>query len=448
MKIRDFAAWMMLTAAAGTALNGCITTNTTQWETARTETRRGAVREVTESLGSRIARERTFEISDAYFDEEKQAYKTRITESLKEFSYDGKLKRNLRILEDIAVEQRKTEDGATVPLILALLGFGGGSVAGTFISPKNRELNIILTALAGAGVFGLVGLLFPPVTIGAETRAIKTGTREEYEGTGREEETLAEEKWLYRDKASESIRFGRKGDSNTYRIRDGTLAYITEPNKAITKEKLEEKLYDIPLLQEILPDTRERLRQEFVNAIEEDTDELEIETREPQLVGWEKVKNTSKVLRLVNYKLTNEAIYGILGKFIDKEVNSQIKTLNISVRDYLSHAPVENFSFEVMTDAPTKSKIAERYVTGSLIDFATDRIPDYFAGKKTLKNCTDTVSLKVFPSSRISFEVTNPKYNFAEGNIDVRGDMKEVVDMVEKGSKVRIQAEEDAGKAE
>ncbi len=441
MKTRDFAAWLMLTAATLPVLNGCITTSTTPWETVKTETRdTGREREITEKGESKKMRERSFVISDAYIEDNK--YKTKITESLKELTYDTEKKRSVKVLEEIATEQRKMQDGLSVPVFSVIGGGAIGTLIERLFTPKNKDITAT-GPLAGAIALGLISLLFPPVTIKTETRTNKAGTREGYSALTIEAEKFAGEKWLYRNKASGSIRFGRKGDSNTYRIGDGTLTWINEPNKAITREELEGKLYDIPLIQEILPETREIIRQRLVDAIEENREELEIETREPNLIPTEKVINASKVLWLRNYQITNEEIYGIVQKFVDEEINSRIKTLSISVREELSHTPIENFNFEFATNAPSKYEVAGKYFTGSLRTLVAERnISDYLTGRNILKNCTEITALPVYPSSRISVEVTNPYYNFALREFDVRGNMQEVIDMIDRGNKIRIEGEE------
>jgi hypothetical protein len=462
-KLRTPVLALMLSAASMGIFNGCATMG--PWQEIRREERpTGVERTVTRNIGTKDIDTKTFEISDVYIEDD--VYKTKITESLKRETYSLEEKVRVKKFNEIAIEQRKDEGaGVAAGVALGILFGVGGAIGGGVLGKKidegiNEELGIneegdsflpvlLWSILGGAGGLSL-GIKLGESVNQTERRERNIGIKEE---SSREDvtETFLGQNLVY-ENIPASVKFGIVGKSPTYQIWDGIISWTnTNPNLFTSRERLESKLDELPLVQEIKPETRELLRERLLESISEASETITIETREessnPNLI----IENCTKKLKFDYYQLKDEAIYNIVRQFVDEEINSSIKTLNFVVRDDLTHVLIRGSNFEFETDAPSKSELAEKYFTGRLKNYAENCILDYLNGSGIIKNLPEKVEFKVYSPSNIFLEVTHPEYNFVSGEIAIEKDRdtKRTIYMVDKGSKIRLQnSKESIGRIE
>ena len=445
-KLRAPILGVMLGAAALGVSNGC--TTITPWRTVDTEQRQiEAEKTITEKASTKEMGTREFQISDPYI--EGRDYVTKITESLEKSVYSLEKETTTMKVQDITTLQREQKTEVLGPILFGTLTIGGaagGAVVGENLD-KDGFFGKIGGGIVGALVGGLVG-----VWLGEKAPAFTRKETKKEEGFVRDivldektKETFLRTDSIYKDKLGANVIFGFQGYSQSYksptgivRIQDRVIG-LPIPNYWFpTKKILEEKLLFLPLIQEIKPTTRETLKDRFLDASLEKIYEFVMETRE-QSNSSTKVKNASKNLKMMGYELSDRAIYGVIEQFIDEKINSSIKTLSFNVRDDLTHVPIGGTRFEFQTDAPKKSELAERYFTGNLKGFAEEKIRDYITGTFTAESCPDMIDFMVYSPSNIFLEVTHPDYNFVSGEINIKGDTKKTIYMVDKGSKVRVQ---------
>jgi hypothetical protein len=429
---------LMLSAAIAAA--GC---TTTPWHAVeRKEIPIGTERTETKDAGMKRVGIKSFNISDNYI--ENGMYKTRITESLNNSTYKLEEVTRTRKFNEIWVEQRESEGGTGLLVLGGVVGFGGGIFLEEQINDPEGKEGITLEQL-GWGALGALGgaalgAVFAPLTVKTEKRQQNVGVRE---GSSKEtNEIFLSENSVYKNIPAFGVRFGIVGNSETYQITDpnGIISWKNEnPNLFVSREGLEKRLYELPLIQEIKPRTRELLRKRFLEAASVYGNQITIETREQPSHVSEKVENCKKILKFNYYQLRDEDIYNVVRQFVDEEINSSMKTLSLVVKDDLTHVPISGSDFEFSTDSPSKSELAGRYFTGGLRDYAENSILDYLYGKGKIERLPDEIQMRVYSPSNIFLEVTNPKYNFVSGKIAVNGDIKKTVYMVDKGSKVRVQ---------
>lgn len=444
-RLRTFAAGLMLSAAT----ISCVTT--TPWQSIGTESNQiGAEKTVTRNIGTRELDTKIFAISNLFLDGE--TYKVKVTNSLERESYNIEGKRTVKKVEDIAVQKREEQRDFFNPILVSL-GTAGGMYTGAQLSDQEGKLGgALLGGLVGFIGSGLLAGLFniPPITTKTETRKLATGTRDVSSGE-RTEDKLLSDILAYADLAARNVKVGRVGSPANYLTdSDGILSWVyNDKDKTATRKGLENKLYDIPLVKEIKPETRERLRERLLAGISEGSETMTLETREqstnPNLI----IKNCTKIVRFDYFQLKDEAIYKVVQLFVEEEINSSLKTIEFIVKDDLTHVPIKGTSFEFSTDSPSKADLLGKYFTGGLKIYSERFIPIYLFGNEKLGSLSDTIKVLVYSPSNIFLEVTHPEYNFVFGDIAIKGDTKRTVYMVDKGSKVRLQnSEEVVGRIE
>lgn len=394
-KLKPLAAGLMLSAASLGVFGGCATT--TPWERVRTDSRETGIEQtVTRDVGNQTIKRRGFEISDNYIEDE--VYKTQITESLKNIVCSIEGKRTVKTYDEIVIEERKN---------------------GLFPAKKERREN-------------------------------KIGTREKYS----EEKFFADlvrEEQIYSNQPGKEVKFGVAGKDALHQTdAGGVISWgISKPYVFVSREGLEKRLEELPLVKEIKPETRERLRERLLEAISSYSEQVTIETRESPAGDLEVIKNATKTLNFDYYTLREEDVYNVVRQFVDEEINPSIKTLKFNVREDLTHVPISGSNFEFTADSPSKADLLDKYFEGTLKIRAENFILDYLHGSPLLKNCSEKFELPVYSPSNIFLEVTHPEYNFVDGEIGIDGDMEKTVYMIDKGSKVRLQnAEESIGRIE
>ncbi len=438
-KIKQIPKVVMLGAAIGAGAAGC--TSITPWQTVNTyEETTGKKREVVTEIEKPVIRERVLNISDVYI--ENGIYKNKITESATDSTYSVKLRKTLA--ERIAKTKEEKYEITDIrnPLFLGFMI--GGTILGVAVSSDKDKLAGAGLGFLGGGTLGLLlGNSLTDTKKVIETRVQSGRKSEEVIGSTRESPELTMTFSAYRN-IGKIIRFTLNKGSIMY-ITDkyGIISWTDDINESMTKEGLAEKLYNIPLVQDIKPSARKLLEQKLLDAITLGTEEFIIETKEEPSNSLEIVKNAEKRIQLENYHLTDDAIYNVVYNFVDEEINSNIRTLKFKLRDKLTHVPVDNSGFEFKSDAPSKESLAAKYFTGTLFDFATLSINDYLAGSPKADSCPSELELPVWAPSKLRYEVTNAGYHYETGDLNIKGNSEVILDMTDKGSKVRVQQAEE-----
>jgi len=435
---------LMLSAAT----MSCMTT--TPWRNIGVQSNQiGAEKTIIRNIGTSDIDTKNFSISDAYL--EGEIYKTKVAQSLERKTYKIEGKNSVKRVENIALEQREEQTDLFNPIIVGL-GTAGGVYAGGELGGEDGRLG-------GALLGGLVGFLgsamfagtlhISPITTKTETRKSSLGTKDVSSGE-RTEESLLSDVLVYKSQAARNVLFGFVGDSKNYKTNnDGIIEFGESSAWFATKSRLEKRLYELPLVKEIKPETRGVLKERLLNSATEKPIEFNIETREqssnPNLV----IKNASKKLKLDGYELKDDAIYEVVHQFVDEEINPSVKIIKFNVKDDLTHVPIRGANFEFSTDAPSKSDLLGKYFTGRLKVYAERFIPDYLFGNGKLESLPNNPEFLVYSPSNIFLEVTHPEYNFVDGEIKINGNIQKTVYMIDKGSKVRLQnSEEVVGRIE
>ncbi len=450
-KLRPLAMGAMLSAATLGIFSGCAT----QWQSVRTDlVPTGTQRTVTRDAGEQTIKQKTFDISDVYL--ENEGYKTRITESLTDLVYHIEGKKKAETFNKVTLEKREIGGEAAMGItILTTIGGAVGGAAFTKSALESRGQHYVAIDILGGVGGGLIGLLggagLGNLVIKTEKRQTNTGKVEQFSAEDLTATFLRQNIISQNVPPSKKINFGVVGKEQLYETDyNGLINWRnTNPLLFTSREGLEKRLDELPLVQDINPETRERLREKLVQAILPYREDFIIETREKPASDSELVKNCTKALKFDYYVLRDDAIYAIAKQFVNEEINPSIKTLNFFVRDKLTHVQINGTNFEFTTDAPSKSELAGKYFSGKLKDYAERVILDYLYGSAVIPNCLSKQGFSVYYPSSMFVEITHPQYNYVSGEVDVGEYLTKSVpvEMVDLGTKVRVEnSEESLGK--
>jgi hypothetical protein len=332
--------------------------------------------------------------------------------------------------------------------------FGGiGALTGISAGDYDKIPTYTLVGgLAGAGLTaGIVISLGDDMTITEETRKIRTNKIIKKLSDERTEEEVLNERLVYNNNPAKNInvKFSGKGlVSKIYKTDySGELNFLHIAESfnpryffgTNSKDWILKRIEKIHLVQQIRPNIRDLFKEELYDEISPKKITFTLKTDELSTLK-RKVKNGSRTFEWEGHQLTNDAIYQVIREFVDEEINSRIKSLEFTVKDTVSHIPINGSNFELETEAPSKADLAGRYFTQELKDYAKKYIADYLIGNTTIWDSPETISFEVYSPARIFLEVTHPDYNFVSGQVLVKNkDAKKTVYMVDKGSKIRIQ---------
>ena len=270
-KLRAPVLGLMLGAAALGTFNGCTTVG--PWTIVNLEQRQiGTEKRFTENLGKKTIDTKEFFISDSYIEGER--YKTKITETLKEATYDLKEEKTIKTVQNTSIEQREQKTEILGPVIFGTF-IVGGTVGGVIVGNNLDEKGFFgkvgggLVGALGGGLLGLwLGQKAPATTTKTETRRDIGATRD-LVSKGKKIEILLQENTIYKNKPGMNVRFGIVGNSKTYQTNyDGVIDWRADkPNLFVSKESLEKNLYEFPLVMEMKPETREMLKADLLSTI-------------------------------------------------------------------------------------------------------------------------------------------------------------------------------------
>ncbi|VVB83718.1 Uncharacterised protein [uncultured archaeon] len=410
--------------------------------------------EVSSSGGSKIInteivreKERAFSINSFLED---GVYKSRVTQKAGEFISSVDTFGNETIYKET---QNVNKQDAFNPLFTFLTPLATIALGFAFDGSKGNEATKVL-------VFGSSGLL---IGVGIDGLMWGSSKRAEIVSTGRYKSEITPTK-----KQTSSVKYNLLEEAivgEGVRVFLDNSLYLTDNNGEINLSDIFEKnpnyffrpanesgrglierMKQIPLVAGIKPETFEKLMNELINSINTKQLRMSLKTDCKGYFREDIIKDYDGILNANVPELSNQSIYNIVKGFVDREINSSIKTIDFLVKDDLTHYPISGERFTFSSNAPEKREIAHRYFTGETADFAEGCINNYLTGSMTANDCSSEVRLKVFAPSELSVEVIHPDYNFVSGNIvvDKSTGIKNVY-MVEKGTKVRVD-DSDEGK--
>lgn len=442
----------ILFLSASILFGGCAT------EPVRTEFRPiGIERTVTKSGGYEKIQKRIFNILNPYL--ENEIYKINIKESLKETDYRiihvGKEKE----FKEIEINEYFSPINLLAPALLGLVGTFVGSL---FDSEENdSEYNndseesvnegALIGFLVGAGL-GLGIIANNPITT---TQEIATGRKKTEFSSVREQKEFLNDRLIYENEPARNIEVMithnyKKGIMKTdysglLFINEKTAEFFGiswSPSKEVLKRNIN---YFNPLINQIKPNTLEKIKPELDKNISPRNLEFMLETIEKPSSALGEIENDSKKVLLKGYYLSDEAVYKVVREFVDSKINSRIKILELSVQDIITHVPIDGSNFKIETEAPSKSYLAGEFFTGKIKNYVESYIKNYITRDTLIENCDRIVRFNVYAPSRIFLEVTHPDYKFVSGEIFVNDNMKKIVYMLDKGTKIRVEEESKQG---
>ena len=469
-KLRTAALGLMLSAATLPIFNGCSTIG--PWvEGGRDYVPTGVERKVEKEVSKETTKEKTFEISDLI--EKDNSYFVGVSNSLWETNYQSKDISRIKQLREVMNEEREVKklDANQIALrgvLPPVIGTGGGAILYIALSGSSKDSSskyqdkgfntngFITSTLIGAGL-GIALSSFLEWTYvknkkpEIETRQKITGRTREgspiYEST---EKSFSNEGWAYQNQPAKSLRVKLSlGEGFDYFCTDenGELnlsSILREdlflPGQNASESYLEKVVRNNPLVGQIKTPVLDVLLKDFINSVDRYNHSLTVATDESSS-QTEKIQNASKDFIISTYEINDRAVYDIVRKFVEKEINPSIQPVKIYVRDFLSHTPISNSTFQFTTDAPSKAWLAGEYFTGELREFAEKSIPDYLIGSKVIQNCPDNFVVMFYNPSKAFVEVINPNYNFRSGEFYTPNWLTKplIIDMAEKGKKVRVE---------
>lgn len=455
-KFRDFQKYALLSAAILTGLSP-LTSCTTTWQKTGTRYKpTGIEREVTISSYTVKELEKKFDITipaASYF---------QVSETLTESEFDKRTVITEKKLREVNVEQRTV---GNVDYFLSSSLICGGSFA--IVVPlllnmdgeATEEKQIIGGALGFVSGVGLAMLLSGET----ETREIATGRTKTESGNSRIENILVGENVIYQNRPAGgiSVKIGAENSSRYLTTNsegiitmNDALDFLESVNPRFFRNSysgivLENKISTFSLVRQMKPETRDLLMNDLIEAISQKKIIFSMETNEKSAQQNMTIENAHEGFYFTGRELSDEAIYRIVDRFVDEQINSSIKNLGISIKNILTRFPITNSNIVLESNSPSKSDLAGRYFTGELKEFAERNIHDYLIGTISRENLPDSFSFPIYTPSNIFIEVTNENYIFVSGQFEVRRNTNKTVYMVDVGDKVRLESSQNiSGKIE
>ncbi|HTY43678.1 MAG TPA: hypothetical protein VMC80_00335 [Patescibacteria group bacterium] len=455
--LRSFSKWAVLTAAILSAI-GCTTVG--DWEkTSSSWEQTGNQNKIETKKGTETENKRVFDISDLT-----ENYSVNVSNSLWQTNYQINEISNVPELRELENQSRETitRSGDTFlgsGIIFTLIGFLAGDYAGSGF--KSFEMNSQEQSVGGiiGGAVGFLSGMFLAYKIGnkdvqTETQQVTTGVTKYGDpviaGT---ERVLSDEGWGYQKRPAANTnvvlsldRFTKRTKTNSEgSVNLGTFMQSMGinyffPDKVPSEGELEEIVKEFPLSQQIKKSTLDVLMGELVKDIYHNATQLNVATDEKPSQG-EGVENASKSFTVDYYGLSSDDIYRAVQGFVERQINSYIKTVTIDVKNRASRVPINGENFDITSDAPSPMELAGKYFTDNLMEFARKQIRDYIYGECLEQNLPARVTLSVYTPSKISYEVTHPDYEYVTDSVSVSGDKKGIVYMEDLGSKIRVETQ-------
>lgn len=434
-KIKDFSKVLMLSAGIGLATTSCATGN---WEYVKSYPQYIRTNSTTQIESNNTIQEKEFDIKARYSGENK--IEVEVIESLNKKDIITKRELEEKVFQEIRVEERK-RTGYTYHILFPLAGLIGGSLIDNRYSDGYISEDFTWT-LVGGGIGFLLSFLFPPGVISKETR--ETSGRVSIEGPINKSiyEEVASTINVYKDRPAKNISVQINESEKIFKTNNEGLFYLkddTDLGLCFTTRGLENKLYEYPLIQNINPQFRGEVIKKVSDKSTKKNFPLTIETKEStNQPNIEKIINDSKIFNVPSFYIDENYIFEEVNSIIQNKINSQIKTLELLVKDDVTRMPILGYSLELKTNAPSKKQLAEVYFNGKLVDYSINKIRNYLTTNQLFTNLDFKNTFRVYSPCELTLELTHPNYNFLKGNIKIEEDGSKTAYMIEKGTKVII----------
>lgn len=450
-KLKNFAKTAVLTGALATALAGCTTYGNwektySEWEPTGTQKR--------EVIDTRKESDLSRKLSIGNLGEN---HNFKIEEIQKQDNSQIDTYGIRKELQEVASEQRKISTYPRGILTGAGSGLGFGIFLNSIATVELTNEEKIGIGLLSTGVFSALGLFFDVLHDKTEKRNSYTGvTRLEnnairdgnersslgmqvlYDGAAKNSSVI-----LSLDKFSKKTRTNGNGELSLSAFLQSAGPNYFFADEIPSSSELEKIARSSSLVQQIKKPTLDILLNEIVKNVFNEQIKLTVTTDEIAKPG-EKIENDSKSFAVNYYEISNDAVYGIVKSFVDKEINSYIKNLTFDVKDITTRVPINGANFRMNSNAPSPIELAGKYFTDNLMEYARKQIKDYLFGETLYQGNPSRVIFPIYVPSNISYEVTHPDYKYVIDSFSVNGDRKGVVYMIDKGSKIRVESESNA----
>lgn len=220
----------------------------------------------------------------------------------------------------------------------------------------------------------------------------------------------------------------------------------TPENWSFTKDQLIDKIKNWYIAKNIKEPAKLILMPFIIKKIKDKEHQIRIKTIE-QSIGNTIINNYGKILYIKGKQIKTDEIYDILKSFIDKEINSKIKPIEITVQEKNSHMELPDVKLEMILQAPAKKDLADDYFTGELLNWAVAQIKNYKTGK--FSQYTDRqgkIRFNVYIPSKFRFETKHIKFHAFEKSTTFNKDnLTKILRLIDIGTKIRIEGKEKKG---
>lgn len=168
---------------------------------------------------------------------------------------------------------------------------------------------------------------------------------------------------------------------------------------------------------------------------------ITVKTADSPSAKYDRVENDEKTLYLSGKTLDGEsALYSAMESFIDKRINSRIKTVVIETKDIDSHAALSSAKIEVGIASPPPDRLIRDYFKEPLMDWAVQRVNQYERGNVNKTFGDDgRIFFTLYVPCDMQMKITHPRYHYVEESIHFEeGKLDKTVFMSELGQKMRV----------
>jgi len=356
-----------------------------------------------------------------------------------------------------------------IPVLAGLIGgfIWGYNLGGSDSDYEDESFDPRLFYGVGGAVLGSGAGMLVSIPIYLGIASIEKGERTEYAGNSRRRSLSTKEDWILQSRETESSGVPASGIPLILSSSTLTLNSMGQEGKKISvpsnsigsikvkivrglenwssdKSTLISRLDSDKRSQSIKLTARPAILANLLSYVKPESPSFEIKTDVIKGSEYAEVNNAKKTIYLSGYGVPSNAFETACEEFIDQEINSHIKRVQISFKDMDSRDGISKTSILCETESRTTQSLLSYYFEPELVQQYADHVDDFESGAFTRSTSGNGVlAASLYVPCLLTINMTHPKYGTVKQEIYLtEGSVSKVVFVPKTGSGRSIKVED------